>query len=1132
MKFASSLLLAVLAVDSAAAYSAAFVPRCSSQQQQFSSSFLPGSTNRLHAAMTASRSSSTKAPSSSLSMLVETSGGMEELQELTEVADANVLSKQVRKNPSLWKLAGMASIPVGAALGFGLTLPTQRIAAGAVGAIVSGVAGAVGKSRLDALTESNAKPALAQAMIDVGISDPAKTKQALLAVKETFGVEDEDYQSLCIELYATYLQGMVKYNPVAKTNELKELQNVRQALGLNNLQVGEAHTMAAQKWYRQTCLFTPEEELDDPDHPDRQALDKLLFLTERSLREGNETEEAFRYEMTRTAKALGVNSLSEAMERVAELAEPFYQRALKSTRSKLGSQQVSATMLERARRTLGVSDATAKDMHVSCFNEEVRELLGLSNAVNVDGDESPPLSADVKFPENAQERLKQLQEVLGLSDVDASYEISNEATPLFQATALEAIGKVLGRNMEPGQAWSAMEKRRKELLVDVESSKTLVASIVMQSLGRPLEQANKFAKVNNEAAAFEQLTEALDAKEVLVSILRMSGWEDFDNFDQSFCNPWDKKSANGFLVSEERIKMYRIFLTRSFRKMKDGKITDEAYNRILEIKGLLGISDLQEQAESRRAFGPELNKAMQVATDEIVQDYTPELAKNMQSQIKAVVENLRLSDDYVREVGATFYSKAVETVSEKAPGGLPSPELFQALEALRELFHLAKEDVAETHMEHFGGVYKKSVLEAMGRTGVIRPEIQEGLNKLQDRLGVSETDCRKLFLQAVEEKMKPMAKWVGSEMERMMLDQKQLSQRRGRDMGEDLFQTGKGADGVLGLGAEINVMSDIMNLIDFYNDNKVAEEAEVTTKNPETGEEVTSTDTIYPVTALGCGAMDQELAELLYRQFVVGGFQAQGEKAARYEASRPAFGGILGLDKAKIEGVNSNIASTVYDNFVSNAMQTKGTLDQQDMMFLANIQAKLSITAEEGEKMLKSAQRKILSEEIDAIMDAPKSSSLRAFREKCNSMGVNLIEDVGISKTRLTRMFAAEITPALKSGAINANDVDILTEIQESLGMEVDECESIFESTLLKLSKTAYDLIKGELLRGREENTVDLIKELVRYAAFNEGDLSLEADEAVAYQIFNIYDATDHADEDQADVEKNRQLLKASLGLP
>jgi hypothetical protein len=343
------------------------------------------------------------------------SGGIEQLQELTQSADeATMISRKVRQSPSLFKLAGLATIPLSAALGFGL-VPSRRLAAHTVGAVVSGLAGAVGKSRLDALTEEHAKPALAQAIIDHGLNDVAKTAAAVQQVKEVFGLADEDFEALCLQIYATYLMGMVKYSPAAKTSELKELESLKAALALENLHVGEAHCLAATEWYRTTCLFTPEEELDDVDHPDRQAMDKLLFLTERALRQGGETDEAFRFEMTRVAKAVKLD-LSTAMDRVAETAEPFYARALKSTRAKLGTNQVSSAMLERARSTLGIADETAFDMHVAAFNDEVRELLGLATAATGSGTSaatendndtiSPSYLGAVKFPDGAIERVR------------------------------------------------------------------------------------------------------------------------------------------------------------------------------------------------------------------------------------------------------------------------------------------------------------------------------------------------------------------------------------------------------------------------------------------------------------------------------------------------------------------------------------------------------------------------------------------------------------------------------------------------------------------------------------------------------------------------------------------------------
>jgi hypothetical protein len=118
----------------------------------------------------------------------------------------------------------------------------------------------------------------------------------------------------------------------------------------------------------------------------------------------------------------------------------------------------------------------------------------------------------------------------------------------------------------------------------------------------------------------------------------------------------------------------------------------------------------------------------------------------------------------------------------------------EALEALQKMFKLEKEDTYPAHMEYFGSVYKKSILAAMGSTGVIRPEFREALDDLRDRLGVREEDTNDLFLEAVEEKMVPMVKWINSEMERTMLNQQQLAERRGRDMGQDMFQSGKAAD--------------------------------------------------------------------------------------------------------------------------------------------------------------------------------------------------------------------------------------------------------------------------------------------------------------------------------------------------
>ena len=163
----------------------------------------------------------------------------------------------------------------------------------------------------------------------------------------------------------------------------------------------------------------------------------------------------------------------------------------------------------------------------------------------------------------------------------------------------------------------------------------------------------------------------MEAKEALIAILTKSGMTEFDNFDEKFCNPWDKQSANGFLKSDERIKLYRIFVNRSIRRSEDGRLTDEMYEKVKEVQGLLGITDEQAEVEARAVFGPLLQKVLQKATTEIVDDYTPELATNMQKEVDEVMANYRLKESFLQEVGAARRMIGIRKV--QGPTYLHSP---------------------------------------------------------------------------------------------------------------------------------------------------------------------------------------------------------------------------------------------------------------------------------------------------------------------------------------------------------------------------------------------------------------------------------------------------------------------------
>ncbi len=765
----------------------------------------------------------TTTTASSTSLNLASGGGPEALQDyITSLSTTqSPLSKKLN-NPKLVKLAGLAAVPVSYALGAAMT-PSRRLAARAVGGVVAAVtAGGVGKNAVEEDVRRACPSAIASRLLELGV-DGDYVSDGIERLKDDYGVDDEDFTTMKTEVYSVYLVGMAK-NPLAKTAELKELSNLREALSLDNMMVGQAHADAAVTFYRDVTRFTSVEELDDEDHPDRVSLDKLLFLSERAFRQGKETDEAFTFEFSRVAKALGGLSANEALDRAKDVARPFYERALASTRSKLESGAVNSDMLRRARITLGITDDEAKEMHVESFAKEVRAQLGLpeedeeEDDYDVNQDKRVETVAEIeqkmqamkeeaenkaiadtssiKFRDGAFEQLSKLQEVLGLTDEDGDDEIAAATTEYWRNTAISTLEDAIAGTKEPAKAWSIIQSRQKELFLKDSSMKSMMTSMVMQALGRPLEKVNTFARVNNAAATYDGLIDAIAAKDTCKAVLAEAGWSEFEDFEKACFDPFDRASACGFLTNQDRHNMYQIFFQRSVKTSNEGvkSISDEAKARMKELRGMLGLSEEEGENQIRNFFGPELQNVLTTATDEIMRgNTTDELLKNLKENIDSVIDNFQLDEEMVRSYAGPLYNRAVEQIASNTPGGIPSKDEINTLASLRGLLGIAEEDVYEVHFNTFGEAYKKGIKEALGTTGVIREEFRAPLEDLRSRLGVSEEAARDIYLEALSERMKPMVEFISNEMERLVLSNDQLAQKRGADYGEDYFKSGQKA---------------------------------------------------------------------------------------------------------------------------------------------------------------------------------------------------------------------------------------------------------------------------------------------------------------------------------------------------
>ncbi len=116
-------------------------------------------------------------------------------------------------------------------------------------------------------------------------------------------------------------------------------------------------------------------------------------------------------------------------------------------------------------------------------------------------------------------------------------------------------------------------------------------------------------------------------------------------------------------------------------------------------------------------------------------DVTPELIQQLKSRITNIIQTYRIPMDLVHKYQCEIYKNYLRFVHQNSPSGIPSAMFAQRLAHLQQLFDTmdSTQDIIPMHVATFGPSYKKSVLEAMGITGVILPEYRQPLQKLHIR---------------------------------------------------------------------------------------------------------------------------------------------------------------------------------------------------------------------------------------------------------------------------------------------------------------------------------------------------------------------------------------------------------------
>jgi len=169
-----------------------------------------------------------------------------------------------------------------------------------------------------------------------------------------------------------------------------------------------------------------------------------------------------------------------------------------------------------------------------------------------------------------------------------------------------------------------------------------------------------------------------------------------------------------------------------------------------------------------------------------------------------------------------YREKLKDLVSNKS---VFSTQDLKTLDEIRIFLDLSYSNVQTIHDTLCEPIFKKSIQEAMGASGIVPSNYWEGLEKLRKRLWLTEEKAKEVFYLAMKEKLKTLfEKAIAVDKKK-----KQPKDEAGKDLGDDPTVS-KGSGTALGIEAgDPEGGNELLNLVEIYFRNRVFSDKETPT---------------------------------------------------------------------------------------------------------------------------------------------------------------------------------------------------------------------------------------------------------------------------------------------------------------
>jgi hypothetical protein len=932
-----------------------------------------------------------------------------------------------------------------------------------------------------------------------GVNINSNLTEFTRSLEKDYFLTSDEIRSELLSVYKKFLMFFLK-NSTVELDEVNKLISLKNSFGISSQEIGKCHYECSQEIFNKNLLFLERQTSNESS----QIVNKFLFLSDRLF--SLDSKKGYQYEISRIKRVLNFTAF-DFEENQSKISEDLYVKSIKSIQN---NEKIYPNDLSEIKQLLGINKERSETISENIFRQQI--------GVNISNENG--------FDKNSIKNLKNLQKILYLSDEQFTLFVTKETSGLIKSKIEEEtrnLSKILSSD-EMNKILNNLQSVKENFLISdsiilslyIEASKTLIKNTIKGILTS--------IKSKTISGAVEKIDSLIILSENLKELFALLNKET-EKFPKKLIPEAIEEAAKNFSSNETKL-----ICKIQIQKLMDDPVLNEKKKKSIEnLRTILCISEVDGKEIYKNVVGPIFQQTIRTSIEK--NQFTQENKKSIDN----LVEKLNIEKNLALILKTSLYREKLQDLV--ATKSVFSTQDLENLDIIRIFLDLSYTNVQTIHDTICEPIFKKSIQEAMGASGIVPSNYWEGLEKLRKRLRLTESKSKDIFYNAMKERLKIL-------FEKAIADDKKKKQPNSestKDAGEDPT-VNKGSGTSLGIEVNNPEGNELLNLVEIYFRNRVFTDKELPSNEQKkesllglsgrleaqvrTKTEITFS---YPVTL--SGLFDKKILSDLYKQYLIECFSSklQSEKR-RLFSNLNKLGPILGLEREEIQFIHSNVGVSIYQKFLSQSL-SKGYLDNSDTSFLSTIQNTLSMENSICNKLIKDSKKNFIGLEVEKIFASPKinPNNVTKIRKMANQFQINLEKDLSISNEQRSKLFRIEIDGGIGGGEIGNQSFDTILKIQESYGLENTVAKKILFDCINTRSEGHLLNAIASLRRGDDVGVLKELETMLNFGAL----LPIKFQNTLASsneksQLYSIYESNFG----DSDLQKDKlKLFKTMLDL-